>query len=93
MSRRPMRASQRVLVDFARALANCPVGHEFGVSTVFRLDRSLRSARAGSCWDWGKDVGVEERRERLSKNSDHSRQAGRKKRKTVQCLSGGLLSS
>ena len=42
-----MRASQRVLVDVVSAFANSVAGHEFEVGTVFRLDRSLRSAQLG----------------------------------------------
>ena len=76
-----MRASQRVLVGVVNAFANSVAGHEFEVGTVFRLDRSLRSAQAGlagSGCDQGKDVDVDERRRRLSKRSGYSGQVGRR---------------
>jgi hypothetical protein len=82
-----MRASQHVVVGFVKALANRVAGHEPGVGSVFRLDRSLRSAKASSSFDWGKDVDVEERREWVSKSSGHSRRrrrAGRRMNRTEQ---------
>ena len=79
-----MRASQRVLVEFLKALANGRAGHELEVGLVFRLDRSLRSAEASGAANgvktsaWARETGG-----RLSKNVSHSRQAGRRKNSSV----------